>query len=126
MVTLGQQPGLLAVRQLGEADRALEPLLEVRGPVDGDGQHTQQGSVEAAPGGARSELVGRSEHEARAGAAPPECGVGPQVVLGVQVEEEDEYNDHEEEDDRRYHHLAADPHHGRVTTTSATKLITRR
>lgn len=37
MVTLGQQPDLLAVRQLGEADRALEPLLEVRGPVDGDG-----------------------------------------------------------------------------------------
>lgn len=121
VAALGQQPGLLAVDQLAEADRALESLLEVRRPIDGDGQRAEHGRVEAT---ARCGVdVSRGEYEAGPGATP-EGGVRTEVAPGIEVEEEDENDDHEEEDGRRHHHLAVYPDDVYATGAAADILIT--
>lgn len=106
MVALGQQPGRLAVGELGEADGALEAFLEVRLPVDGDGQSFQHLGIEAALW--REAEISGGEDEMGAGAA--EGGVGARVALGVEIEKEDEDDDHEEEDDSCYQDLGAYRH----------------
>ena len=70
VVAFGEEPGLLAIGELGEADRALEPVLEVAGAVDEDGERSEHGGLEASPESRDGRVLARREDEAAAPASP--------------------------------------------------------
>lgn len=121
VVALGQQPSRLTVGELGEADGALEALLEVRRSVDGDGESFQQLGVEAAV--RQGADIGSGEDKVGAGAA--EGRVGAPVALGVEIEKDDEDDDHEQEDDCCYQDLAAYRHASSAAAVAARRRLAR-
>ncbi|URE00703.1 hypothetical protein MUK42_19775 [Musa troglodytarum] len=120
MAAAGQHPGLLAIGQLGEADGALEALLEVRRPVYGDRQRPERGTVQAASGvGA----VCSDEDEARPGGAAEGRIGATQVTPATEVNEEKEDYGQEEEDNRRYHPAAVYARGRLISAAAAHHLI---
>ena len=80
VAALREQPSHFTVGQLGEADGALDPLLEVRRPVNGDGQRPKHGGFKATTRDREGAEVGGGEVKAR-----PRAGAegGAQAPLGV-------------------------------------------
>lgn len=117
VVAFRQKPGLFAINELGETNRAFQAFLEVLGAINHDGKGSEDGRLETSPESRDGRVLTWSEDET----APSPAGLlvpgrrrvvlhPPPEPLGVEVEEDDEHDDHEEDYDRDHHDLPCQLH----------------